>query len=102
MDEEALVMLSDILPTGFECGVLNGKIKPGDIVAIVGSGGLWRFFPYGDPKKNKAVYDKTGKYVTGRWIDADTLKPGEIHPSIENISVEDAKKEVDSVIDYIS
>jgi hypothetical protein len=27
--EEALVMLSDILPTGFECGVLNGKVEPG-------------------------------------------------------------------------
>ncbi len=37
-DEEALVMLSDILPTGFECGVLNGQIEPGSIVAIVGSG----------------------------------------------------------------
>jgi alcohol dehydrogenase len=37
-DEEALVMLSDILPTGFECGVLNGQVKPGDTVAIVGSG----------------------------------------------------------------
>ena len=37
-DEEALVMLSDILPTGFECGVLNGKVAPGDSVAIVGAG----------------------------------------------------------------
>src|SRR5271170_6102923 len=37
-DEEALVMLSDILPTGFECGVLNGQVKPGDTLAIVGSG----------------------------------------------------------------
>jgi alcohol dehydrogenase len=37
-NEEALVMLSDILPTGFECGVLNGQVKPGDTVAIVGSG----------------------------------------------------------------
>ncbi|MBB2200004.1 zinc-dependent alcohol dehydrogenase family protein [Gluconacetobacter tumulisoli] len=37
-DEEALVMLSDILPTGFECGVLNGKVAPGGTVAIVGSG----------------------------------------------------------------
>ena len=37
-DEEALVMLSDILPTGFECGVLNGQVKPGDIVAIIGAG----------------------------------------------------------------
>src|SRR5450432_737405 len=37
-DEEALVMLSDILPTGFECGVLNGQVKPGDTIAIVGAG----------------------------------------------------------------
>ena len=38
IDEEAMVMLSDILPTGFECGVLNGKIAPGSTVAIVGAG----------------------------------------------------------------
>ncbi len=31
-------MLSDILPTGFECGVLNGKVAPGSSVAIVGAG----------------------------------------------------------------
>lgn len=37
-DEEALVLLSDIFPTGFECGVLNGKLEPGCTVAIVGSG----------------------------------------------------------------
>ena len=38
VDEEAIVMLSDILPTGFECGVLKGEVKPGDTVAIVGAG----------------------------------------------------------------
>jgi alcohol dehydrogenase len=37
-EEEAAVMLSDILPTGFECGVLNGRVKPGDTIAIVGAG----------------------------------------------------------------
>src|ERR1700689_4656846 len=37
-DEEALVMLSDILPTGVEGGVLNGKVQPGSVIAIVGSG----------------------------------------------------------------
>ncbi|MHB1324076.1 MAG: zinc-dependent alcohol dehydrogenase family protein [Coriobacteriia bacterium] len=37
-DEEALVMLSDILPTGYEIGVLNGQVSPGDVVAIVGAG----------------------------------------------------------------
>jgi alcohol dehydrogenase len=38
MDEEALVMLSDILPTGFEIGVLAGKVVPGCSVAIIGGG----------------------------------------------------------------
>ncbi|MGH7450855.1 MAG: zinc-binding dehydrogenase, partial [bacterium] len=37
-DGDARVMLSDIFPTGFECGVLNEQIKPGDTVAIVGAG----------------------------------------------------------------
>ncbi|MFL5412639.1 MAG: zinc-dependent alcohol dehydrogenase family protein [Myxococcales bacterium] len=37
-DQDALVMLSDILPTGYECGVLNGTVKPGDTVVIVGAG----------------------------------------------------------------
>ncbi len=37
-DEEALVMLSDTLPTGFECGVLCGKVQPGNTIAILGAG----------------------------------------------------------------
>jgi alcohol dehydrogenase len=36
-DEQAL-FLSDILPTAYEVGVLNGKVTPGDVVAIVGAG----------------------------------------------------------------
>ncbi len=38
VEEEAMVMLSDILPTGFEIGVLYGAVKPGDTVAIIGAG----------------------------------------------------------------
>ncbi len=38
VDDEALVLLSDILPTGYECGVLNGEVAPGSTVAIVGAG----------------------------------------------------------------
>ncbi|WP_445955383.1 zinc-dependent alcohol dehydrogenase family protein [Yeosuana sp.] len=38
LDDEALVMLSDILPTGHEIGVINGCVKPGDTIAIVGAG----------------------------------------------------------------
>lgn len=36
--DEELLMLADILPTGYEVGVLNGRIQPGDVVAVVGSG----------------------------------------------------------------
>ncbi len=32
------VMLSDILPTGFEIGVQYGRVKPGDVVAVIGAG----------------------------------------------------------------
>lgn len=38
VDEEAIVMFSDIFPTGFETGVLKGQIKLGDTVAIIGAG----------------------------------------------------------------
>ncbi|KAK7416874.1 hypothetical protein QQX98_004932 [Neonectria punicea] len=37
-DESSLVMLSDIFPTGLECGVLNGKVQPGATVVVVGAG----------------------------------------------------------------
>jgi alcohol dehydrogenase len=36
--DEELLMLADILPTGYEVGVLNGHIRPGDVVAVVGAG----------------------------------------------------------------
>ena len=36
--DEQILMLADILPTGYEVGVLNGSVRPGDVVAIVGSG----------------------------------------------------------------
>ena len=54
--EDALVMLSDIFPTGFECGVLNGQVKPGDTVAIVGSG----------PIGLAALL--TAQFYTPRWL----------------------------------
>lgn len=38
LNEEPLVMLSDIFPTGYEVGVLKGQIKLGDTVAIIGAG----------------------------------------------------------------
>jgi len=36
--DEQVLMLADILPTGYEVGVLNGTVQPGDVVAVVGAG----------------------------------------------------------------
>lgn len=38
VSDEAAIMLSDILPTGFEIGIRNGDVQPGDVVAVVGAG----------------------------------------------------------------
>ncbi len=38
VSDEAVLMLADILPTGYEVGVLNGQVRPGDVVAVVGAG----------------------------------------------------------------
>src|SRR5699024_371616 len=38
VSDEAAMLLSDILPTGFEIGVRNGRVSPGDVVAVVGAG----------------------------------------------------------------
>lgn len=38
VSDEELLMLADILPTGYEVGVLNGRVRPGDVVAVVGAG----------------------------------------------------------------
>src|SRR6202035_5618976 len=38
VSDEDLLMLADILPTSYEVGVLNGKVSPGDVVAVVGAG----------------------------------------------------------------
>ena len=36
--DEAALMLADIMPTSYEVGVLNGRVRPGDVVAVVGAG----------------------------------------------------------------
>ena len=38
ISDEQILMLADILPTGYEVGVLNGSVRPGDVVAVVGAG----------------------------------------------------------------
>jgi alcohol dehydrogenase len=38
MTDSEGILLSDILPTGFEIGVQYGHVSPGDVIAVIGSG----------------------------------------------------------------
>jgi alcohol dehydrogenase len=38
VSDQQVLFLADILPTGYEIGVQNGRVGPGDTVAVVGAG----------------------------------------------------------------
>jgi alcohol dehydrogenase len=38
VSDEQVLFLADILPTGYEIGVQNGRVRPGDTIAVVGAG----------------------------------------------------------------
>jgi len=38
LSDEQVLFIADIVPTGFEVGVLNGNVRPGDVVVVVGAG----------------------------------------------------------------
>jgi alcohol dehydrogenase len=89
IDEEAPVMLSDILSTGHETGVINGCINPGDTIAIVGAG------PIGMSALLTAQFHSPAKiYMID--LDANRLKLAEKLGAthIINLEEEDAIKKI--------
>lgn len=38
IDSQDAVLFADVYPTGYEVGVLNGQVRPGDTVVVVGAG----------------------------------------------------------------
>jgi alcohol dehydrogenase len=104
-DEEALVMLSDILPTGFECGVLNGKVAPGSTVAIVGAGPIGlaalltaQFF---SPAENIVIdLDDSRLEVARRFGATRTINNGEGRAVESALAVTDGRG-VDTVIEAV-
>lgn len=84
---------------GSDTGALHLAVAVGTpTVAIVGSGSIRRFFPYGDPAKNRAVYDPMYPDQKGDWGDPVPLPAGDIHPSILNVTVEMAERELAVVL----
>ncbi|MEX2411638.1 MAG: zinc-dependent alcohol dehydrogenase family protein [Candidatus Paceibacterota bacterium] len=80
-DDEALVMLSDILPTGHEIGVINGCVKPGDTIAIVGAGpiGMAALLTaqfYSPAKIYMIDLDENRLKLAKEWGATDTINSG--------------------------
>jgi heptosyltransferase I len=87
---------------GSDTGILHLAVAVGTpAIAIVGNGSIGRFFPYGDLSMNRAIFDPSFK-PTGNWTGLRKLREGEIHPSIKNIPVESATKEIDSMIESLN
>lgn len=79
-DEQA-VLLADILPTSYEVGVLNGQVRPGDVVVIVGAGpiGLAAILTakFYSPSHIIAVDTATSRLDAAKHLGADaTAQPG--------------------------
>lgn len=90
---------------GSDTGILHLAVSVGTpTIGIIGSGGFGRFFPYGDPARNRAVYDTKsmeGAYPVGTWEGADRLPTGAVHPSILAISALQARREVDYMLKFL-
>jgi alcohol dehydrogenase len=104
-DEEALVMLSDILPTGFECGVLNGKVAPGSTVAIVGVGpiGLAALLTaqFYSPAEIIAIDLDDNRLAMARRFGATTLVNSSDGKAVEAVMKKTGKRGVDTAIEAV-
>ena len=67
--EDAIVMCSDILPTGLEVGLLDGAIKPGMSIAIVGVGpvGLASLITAGSYQPGELFVIDTNNHRLDTW-----------------------------------
>lgn len=92
VSDDAAVMLSDILPTGYEIGVLNGQVSPGDVVAIVGAG------PIGMSALLTAQFYAPSKIIMMDLND-NRLETSKQFGSTHTINSKDAEKAIQEVFD---
>ena len=84
---------------GAETGTLHIAASVGcKTLCLLGGGHFGRFFPYGDPRQNKYVYDKDMKCKNDNWV-CTLEKPGAPAPCIKGIKVDDAIHELRSILD---
>ncbi|OLN90333.1 Alcohol dehydrogenase 5 [Colletotrichum chlorophyti] len=104
-DEASLVMLSDIFPTGLECGVLNGKVQPGGTVAVVGSGpvGLAAIITAQmySPSQIIAIDTDPNRLDVAKKLGATEIINGSLNDAVAKVKTLTEGKGADSVIEAV-
>lgn len=105
VDEDAMVMFSDILPTGFEVGVLKGKVKLGDTIAIVGAGpiGLSSLLTaqFYSPAEVIMIDLDVYRLEVAKRLGATTVIDGKNHRVVQNVLDLTGQKGVDVAIEAV-
>lgn len=84
---------------GSETGTLHLAVAVNTpAIAILGGGHFGRFFPYGNLDMNRIVFDPNMKCKGDEWKCAENVPKGEPAPCIKNITVVDAKKQIDDLL----
>ena len=79
---EQAIFLADSLPTGYEVGVLAGKVRPGDTVAVVGAGavGLAAILTTGLWGASRVIAVDTNKFRLGKALEFGATDVVEVGP----------------------
>jgi alcohol dehydrogenase len=89
LSDEQVLYLSDVLPTGYEVGVLNGSVQPGDLVVVVGAGPIGLSAILGarlfSPAKVVAIDPSSARLEWAKTFGADVV----IAPEQASATVED-------------
>jgi alcohol dehydrogenase len=94
VSDEQMLMLADIGPTGYEVGVLNGRVEPGDVVVVVGAGPVGLSAIMGarlfSPMHIVAVDRDESRLLAAKQLGADVTTSG---------SIDEVKSVVDGLTD---
>ena len=93
VSDEQVLFLADILPTGYEIGVQNGRVKPGDSVAVVGAG------PVGLAAIMTAALAGAGRIIAIDLAPSRLAHAMEFGATHTIVSGEDAEREVMDLTD---
>lgn len=86
---------------GSDTGVAHLSVAVGTpAICLIGGGHFGRFFPYGDLKKNRIVYDKNMRCRNDNWVCAE--KSNKPAPCVAGIEVRDVETEVDDLLNYLN